>query len=278
MMSTAVFCIYYYRQFNFMAFKNYLLSFSTPGSYFVCFYTQLMISAPILVISFIAFNSQKGIQFLMLCFFSLLGVVLNYYSVIGDLYLGANYVLGGTYLEVFCIGIFIMLNIEYLNKKIIKIISLLIAVIYLVVFFTNNYYENAWTNPPNQIAISYSLAVFIVLYCLLDFLNLLPLNKKKIDVFIRPITILGENSLWIFLFHFIVITILQEKTQILSFSTGWVKFIRFARKFIIFFIGALYIPLILKCIVNIAYNKWVSIILVKLRKAGYLQEEYRKTG
>lgn len=92
-LSVILFIIRYYKNVDLFIFLNFLLTFSTSGSYYVCVYTELVVVSLFLYKLYKNLNFNQSIRLLIITGFA--AVICDKYTSVGTLLLGASKILGG---------------------------------------------------------------------------------------------------------------------------------------------------------------------------------------
>ena len=184
--ATAFFSLLYNKSFI-----NSLLYFNATGPmYFIAFFMQLILIAPLL--------NKLNIFFLPLII--LIANSLNHFSFIPFLWGGGNKLFGGTFLLMFYLGFLFYKNIEFFDKIRFKLINIIIPIILLISFEYFKLYPTIWHNPPYFLTFVYTFSVFWFIF------NLKLNYQNKI---LKFISYCGRNSLYIFLYHPIIFSIIK---------------------------------------------------------------------
>ena len=202
--------------FSFTFFIKELRSFGLEVSnghlYFLAFYIQLMLVAPFIVKLYLCQKANIFKNLFLLISSCLLSLLFYRYTCIEGLALGSRYVFGGSYFFVLNLGIFFWINIKkLLTSTTSNVIGLITSVFIFIYFYCEQYIDLSWSNPPNRFAIFYTLIVFSFLFCLHNlFVKLCSKMNIPAKTIFSPILIVGKNSLYIFLFHMIIVDIINK--------------------------------------------------------------------
>jgi hypothetical protein len=159
-----------------MYLKNLVLFDITGPSYFVLFYVQLLIISGILYYLLHASPSFYRKAFL-LCIFYFIGVICNKHTFILPVHGGGTYLLGGSYLFLFCAGICFDEFLAPRSKKALAGVLLFasICLLSIVIGRVHTVFEGispqTWANPPNIFAIIYIFIVFSLIYTAANLLS-----------------------------------------------------------------------------------------------------------
>lgn len=194
----------------------YVLSFRFQSvDYYIMFFIQLILISPLLFREICYESNHNGIRHLCMIFLILLldYLTVNYFHLDDSFYGGAKYLLGGPYLLVFYVGMlfehyhgyqFIKDNKKYCFPIIFLIFAFFICNMIkinqfsaVLGLYTNCLFPNE-LNPPGISLILYSLsmAAFIIVTDII-------LNSKEIPL----LCFIGKHSLFLYLFHFYIMTI-----------------------------------------------------------------------
>jgi peptidoglycan/LPS O-acetylase OafA/YrhL len=199
--------LYTYKgNFDLYQYLKELSSFSFSGYYFIAILLQLILVSTFLVWIFKSCNGSIIKQCILLVLTYFLSVFLERYAAVQGIVLGGKYVLGGSFLFVFCIGIMFYYNRALLSGERVNIILLLISLIGAATFIINNYLIRAWTNPPNKYNIMYSAFIFFIFYAPFQIFSERIWNNKVTNI----IADLGKNSMYIFLYHLLFISLATD--------------------------------------------------------------------
>ena len=183
---------------NYMS--SLLLFNASPPFYFLVFYLELIAISPLLYKVINKYDDAK-LQILVIVGIALLAVLLSRCK-IGINIRGGRPLLGGTYLYVFVIGIAIASKIIN-GKKSSMWIALLSGSVAFIMYECLGWIHKAWSNPPNTQAVLYTLIVATLLISLFNITNGFKGHiTKVISSYIRMV---GEYSIYIFLYHLLII-------------------------------------------------------------------------
>lgn len=199
---------------------------AAPQFYFIWFYIQLIFVAPFLYKLIIYFGDKRkkndiSIPSFMHYVMLVLTVVIAYisikYTVTKELYGGGRYLFGGTYFIFFYLGmLFSYTNFSLKSRKIltagIVIFSALLFVwmrFYLSDVFTldTHFPFGNGRNPPGITLGIYTVLIAGLLFC---FFSLLERSQNKVvNHIVRFISMMGKYSLDIFIYHMLIMSILN---------------------------------------------------------------------
>lgn len=245
-----LFCVE--RFFDLKQYIMHLLNFSiTPSYYYMLFFIQLILISPLLAFWFRICECRRGrmlfhvITLLVLCWMASIFVR---YTYVLPVWGGGQYIFGGTYIVLYYIGILISnLKIFDISRWSLKtrivtsIITLLVfgALVWarvsdnLVIDKVLSPYWGEGINPPSIQAMLLAMAVFIGCYAF--FTLLVEVNCNMIKYLLRILEIVGQNTLYVFLYHLLVRDILRKLLS--NYISIW--FIR-----VLIFISMITLPVI----------------------------------
>lgn len=201
--ATLIYCLYY-GYFDISIVFQKIITFSVAGPfYFVFFYLQLI---SISYFIFIFVNHHKSIFFDILLFiiFYLLSFLFNKSKIINSFYGGSGFLFGGSFFFLYSLGFFIKKYEKIFCYKFFNLILLFSSLILIIFFEIFGLVSKSWSNPANNWLIIYTLIVFSFV---LSFYQLFLAHFNK---FLIPITIIGKNSLSVFLYHTLFINIFSQ--------------------------------------------------------------------
>lgn len=207
--ATLTYSIYYDGfKFDLIKFIGKLITFSASGPfYFVFFFLQLIFCSVFIFNIFMKHNKgilmDGGILFVIY----LLCIYLNRCTDMGPFYGGAKYLLGGSYLFLFCLGMVIYKYMNRLLNKKTSILWLLLTLLCFAIFEIYQLYYKGWSNPPNKYTVFYILIIFSIVFIIK---NICTLKNKSLDRLVDIINMIGSNSLYVFLYHSLIIQIFTD--------------------------------------------------------------------
>jgi surface polysaccharide O-acyltransferase-like enzyme len=177
---------------------DHLLHFNADGVfYFVLFYAQLVAVAP-LIRRLVA--SRVPLAALSLAAILALSLLFQRHTFVLPVHGGGRFLLGGSYFFVFALGMALSGPLcSPAIRPAARVATTALAVFALLLGFGPQRIGAAWSNPPNALAVVYTLLVFVVLFNLSAFADLSrsPLPGRARDA----IAFIGKNSLTVFLYH-----------------------------------------------------------------------------
>ena len=204
----------HFLSFNFFIheLRTFGLEVSNGHLYFLAFYIELMLIAPFIVKMYLCQNANifKNLFLVFLAF--LLSLFFYHYTHIEGLALGSRYAFGGSYFFILNLGIFFWINVrKFFTSTLSNVSGLILSILLFIFFFQKKYIDLSWSNPPNHFAIFYTCIIFSFLFCLHNLLTTLfdKLHLKP-ETILSPILIVGRNSLYIYLFHMIIVDIIDN--------------------------------------------------------------------
>jgi len=200
LVATLIYCLYY-QYFDLRTIFQKIITFSVAGPfYFVFFYMQL-IAISFFVYRLINHQKSKLFDIPLVIIFYLLSYFFNKYKIIDSFYGGSGVLFGGTFFFLYILGFFLKKYENLLHQKKTSIILLTTSLVLLTIFELYHFIPKTWSNPANNWLIIYTLVIFSLIFSMFQlFLNRFP----KI---ISPITVIGKNSLSVFLYHTLFINI-----------------------------------------------------------------------
>lgn len=177
---------------------DHLLHFNADGVfYFVLFYAQLVAIGP-LIRRLVA--SRVPLAALSLAGILALSLLFERHTFVLPVHGGGRFLLGGSYFFVFALGMALSgpLSCAAIRPSA-RVVTTAVAVPALLLLFGPQRIGAAWSNPPNALAVLYTLLVFVVLFNLSAFADLSPsplFGRAR-----GAIGFIGRNSLTIFLYH-----------------------------------------------------------------------------
>lgn len=189
--------------------KIYTFSIAGP-LYFVFFYMQL-VAISYFIYKLVNHQKSKIFDIPLVISFYLLALLFNKYKIIDSFYGGSGVLFGGSFFFLFTLGFFVKKYEKILDNKKFNIILLSTSLILLTIYEIFNLVFLSWSNPANNWLIGYTLIVFSLI------LSLYQIFLVRFPKLLTPITIIGKNSLPIFLYHTLVINIFSI---VLLFTTN----------------------------------------------------------
>jgi len=214
LIATLIYCLFY-RYFNLLTIFQKIITFSVAGPlYFVFFYIQL-IAISCFIYRLVNHNKSNFFDIPLIIIFFLLSFLLNKFKIINSFYGGSGVLFGGSFLFLYVLGFFLKKYENFFYQKITNIILLIFSIFYLYIFESYNLVSKSWSNPANNWLIIYTLIVFFLIFSLFQLL------LHRFPKILLPITIIGKNSLPIFLYHTLIINIFSI---ILLFTKSYLLF------------------------------------------------------
>ena len=203
LIATLVYCLYF-GYFDLATIFKKIYTFSVAGPlYFVFFYIQL-ISISYLLFKIINHQKSKFFDIPLIIIFYLLALLFNKYKIINSFYGGSGVLFGGSFFFLFILGIFAKKYEQIFENKKINLGLLFSSLILLSVYEFFDLISKSWSNPANNWLLGYTLIVLSLV------VSVYQLFLKKFPNFLKPITIVGKNSLSVFLYHTLVIYIFSK--------------------------------------------------------------------
>lgn len=221
--ATFLYCLYYYHSFDLMIFLKHIIHFNACGPfYYVLLYVQLIIISPV-VYNLVKYQDNKkheGLRGVVLVI-GLLCIASNTtnYTNILDVYGGGGKLFGGTYLVLFCIGMWLgKIKDKFHFNKYIEMLGFIVCatmtIVWLLIIYKTHCYVDTLIpfgggfNPPS---ICFSLYAILVLFTIY-FTEKLCRNScfKFMQSIYQKVSIIGKHTLYIFLYHKLILDILNN--------------------------------------------------------------------
>lgn len=211
LVATLIYCLYY-RYFDLITIFRKIYTFSVAGPlYFVFFYIQL-VAISYFIYKLVNHQKSKLFDIALIIVFYLLAFLFNKYKIINSFYGGSGVLFGGSFFFLYTLGFFFKKYETFFGLKTTNIFILITSTIFLSIFEIFNIIPKTWSNPANNLLLIYTLIIFSLIFSLFQlFLNRFP-------KFLSPITIIGKNSLSVFLYHTLIINILGYLLPANSYS------------------------------------------------------------
>ena len=260
-------CVIRDRQFDFEPFVFHLIHFSADGPfYYIMLYCQLLAVTPVV---YHLLNSGDGKRFsflpelavfIIICVFSSWTTC---HTNILNIWGGGGKLLGGSYLILFTLGMWFGKYYERISLKRIPALMLLIVSLPLTVLFgfynakeyyfldKHNFFEFN-INPPGITLMVYSILVMIVFYSLGSLLASMP--ESLISRLFYKISIIGRHTLYIFLYHHLIMQTLLSAVRLPLYSL--LKNFNLVRLF--YFVVLLTLPIGIEYSLK-AVRKWIAL-------------------
>lgn len=203
LVATLIYCLYF-KCFNLSTIFQKIITFSVAGPlYFVFFYIQL-IAISYFIYKLVNHQKSKFFDIPLIVVSYLLSIILNRYKFINSFYGGSGVLLGGSFFFLFTLGFFIKKYEKIFENKKFKIFLLFSSLISLSIYEIYSLVTQSWSNPANNYLIGYTLIIFSLIF------SLFQLFFNRFPKILSPITIIGKNSLYVFLYHTLVINIFSK--------------------------------------------------------------------
>lgn len=222
-LASVLYILYHERQLTVGLFWKHIRDFSASGPfYYFAFYLQYLLIGPLLVKLVKICSGKNGSNWLNAMWFGLIVVIATLcvqYSRLGNIFAGGNMLFGGTHLIMFYLGI-LLAGTESRFSKVLKHMLVRVLLTVLTVgwgyAYINGYLpfdgwlEKLWyegVNPPGL-----SLMVLATLVMLTGMAWFRDVNNRT--GLLSPITWIGQNTLFVFMFHILVMEILLDRAWI----------------------------------------------------------------
>lgn len=219
LIATAIYQIIEKQSFDIQLFFNNVILFNVcPPMYYILLYIQLLIIAPLLYVLIKKANNSrcKFVNFIMLTSITLvIGCWSNLHTNIADIYGGGGKILGGTFLFVFLVGMlwanFVKekLFLRLIKKSYAMIVVAIICVVWLRFYFHYHFLLDValpmgkGVTPPNITIFIGAMLAIMVIYLGVTFLE--QYNYTPIKKLLNGIGWLGAHTLYIFMYHWIIV-------------------------------------------------------------------------
>lgn len=218
-LATFLLQIYYFRFFDLKTYVLHLLNFSIQGPYyFLLIFIQLKLITPLLISWCDFCNKQQksmGWHIGTVAFLCWVSSVLIRYTFMLPVHGGGKYLLGGTYLLLYYLGI-LLENFNCFQYGVNRRCTILLCSSVLWIFgwqmlyrgktaFLDQRVEKYWGigfNPPSIQGISFGLITLFLLYALFTLLE--ELDFRWINCIMSVFAFLGRNTLYTFMYHLLV--------------------------------------------------------------------------
>ena len=217
-------CSFYLSGWKFILldYLNLVINFNgTAPYYFVFFYIQLIAISPVIYHFIFKAKNSIWLHCCLLVSTIVISIFAQKYTFMLPIHGGGKYLLGGSYLFMFTLGMmFYRYRNTYSGIKI-NLGLFILAVSILTCYESFNLFAISWKNPPNSFTAIYSLSIFFLIYSgrtIFGYLNLEKIETIPLKYFKNIICCsnkLGKYSLAIFIFHTIALTI-EKKIVIFS--------------------------------------------------------------
>lgn len=218
--------IYQIRETRFFDVKQYIsnaLSFKySEQFYFVLFFIQLTLLSSFLMMWIKFCNSKRHSTFYhigtigILC---ILSAVLIRYTYVLPVHGGGQYILGGTYLLLYYMGILCASKDLFQMRRNAKLICIMISFTLWVIWWHlmcvrklpfDKYLQLYWGGGFNPPSVNFMVFALITLFlCYAFFSTLDEINNRYISKIMKIVCYLGRQTWYIFLYHLLVKTIVS---------------------------------------------------------------------
>ena len=239
------YALYNERDIGFLGFLHKLIIFTVSGHfYFVAVILSLIVAAPILCWlqnMLVTKLKRRGRQITVLVVFLIftLGFTLSKFIIFPECGLAAKYLFGGTYLPVYFSGIVFAANAQRIQAlfssfaiKIFAIVCCLVTlVLSLQLFIQGLQPRPAFSvihnpNPPGVLLILYSFSVVFIIYLTL-FNKGIDSKNKLTSTLTKWTNFSAQYTLYIFLYHIIIMQLLAQLLEGLPAINIWVARVLF---------------------------------------------------
>ena len=185
--------------------------------YFVLFFCELLLVAPIVYALLVKYRGKYLRSIVCIIGVMLIAFYCMFYTRIPQVYGGGGHLLGGSYLFLFSLGCFFVMNAPLSEKTTLIGLASLMLILLMVAgalkFLAGGSGGLVWAlNPPGLLRMGYALSLFVGFYLLLRIQWLQSLCV------VEWVAWLGRHSFDIFLYHMIVLFALLKLFPAFS---GW---------------------------------------------------------
>lgn len=265
-LATAIYQIVLTKYFDVTVFFNNVIAFNaTPPFYFILFFLQLIAINPFLY-SLLRFGNNHKYsnvwQFGIICILCVLSAVSINYTYILPVHGGGQFLFGGTYIVLYYLGmLFYDKHMFFVNKKC-KILLLCSSSIAWIIWWQllcrellpfDVMVQKYWGAGGNPSSINFIVFAIITFFLLYSLFSLLEESCNKIAAkLICIISFVGQNTLYIFLYHLLVLTYLCNFAMLTQ--NIWIRRI-------VFFSAMILIPIAICYLVTYIKNKTRDLLL-----------------
>lgn len=190
-----------------------LLTFSEGSNghmYYLVFYFQLIMIAPVLVKLYEKCGENQWKQGLFLAGSAILSYLFQRYALFEMFALGGRFLFGGSYFFVFSLGIYFYFHIDLLDRMAAKAAAIVISLMMLGYIVYKEWCFDWWSNPPCIKVIIYTVVIFLLSYSAVTLVQKL-LENMETGIIGRGLAetfcLIGRYSLYIYLWHMILVDI-----------------------------------------------------------------------
>lgn len=225
--ATIIITTYTMRFFDLKTIIERIITFTAAAPfYFILFFSQLIIVSPILYLFLKKIENIKKIYIklslliLMLALLTELGLIFTKYTFVLPVHGAGKYVLGGSFLPIFFMGmIFMSFNFEIKTLRfniILTSLSLIVLLIFFIKMCDPNSYVNKlnmifsiWDkNPTGTVIFIYTFLIFLTFWSFYILCQRLA-SDKFMKIF-KPLEQCGKYSMNIFLYHLLAYSIATD--------------------------------------------------------------------
>lgn len=237
-----IFNLYTYKGvFSLTVYFNELINFSYPAMYYIAFFIQLILVSTVLF-KIIKAKYHSPLIVLVLGLLYLLSFYSTKYTTVANIGLAGGNILGGSYLFVFSLGILFYMCMPKLSNKKANLSILIISMLGIIIFEYKQCILKSWSNPPTLLTMIYTLLIFGIVFSTFNILDTkLHYIKKLLGLF----NYIGKNSIYIYLYHFLFITIAREHNLV-----QYLRINSYTLNAIWILFCAIVPPLVIACITN----------------------------
>lgn len=203
LIATFIYC-FYNKIFSPLSILQKIITFSASGQlYFVFFYLQL-IAISYFIYKLVNHQKTKLLDIPLVIIFYILAFLFNKNKIFNSFYGGSGVLFGGSFFFLYTLGFFIKKYEHTFEKKKFNYLLLVVSTVSLVIFKYFNLVSLSWSNPANNWLVIYCLIIFSLIF------SLYQLVLFRFPKILTPITIIGQQSLYVFLYHTLIINIFSK--------------------------------------------------------------------
>lgn len=219
-----VLCVIEHR-FDLKTYLIYLIGFNIQAPYYyLVFYMQLLMVSPLMV-RWCAFTNKKKHKWVIhlgtLGFFGWFAYICINYTYVLPVHGGGKFVCGGTYVILYYVGMLLMSNGVFAQNINIRLflmfISLAGSIVWISLMTEGRLPFDVWMSPywgsgENPPSVNYMVYSLLILFlCYSSFSLLSEWKNRIIGKLMEMLCLFGKNTLYIWLYHLLIITFIVHK-------------------------------------------------------------------
>ena len=176
--------------------------------YYLVFYLELTLIAPVLVRIYKVCEKNEFMQMVLLVCSLILSYLFTNYTYCDKFLSAGRYLFGGNYFFLFNLGIYLYFHIRILEKIRAKIIGILLSLVMLGYMVYKQWCLEWWSNPPNEKVMIYTVVIYILGYSSFTLMQKIFEGKRIMvwaDRVLNPFILIGRYSFYVYLWHMIII-------------------------------------------------------------------------